>query len=68
MFVRDHVRGFLHVPLNFGCVRAKNMKMIEEAGARDPQNIILSDESSLWGAYIYIAVKKELPEARMKKP
>jgi len=44
------------------------MKMIEEAGARDPQNIILSDESSLWGAYIYIAVKKELPEARMKKP
>ena len=60
-FVRDRVRSLFHVPLNFGTVMKKNMQVIESAGARDPDNILLSDENSLWGADVYIAVSKEIP-------
>jgi len=52
LFVKDHVRSFFHIPLNFGKVMVKNMEMIKQA---------------VWGADIYIAVAKEVPGAKMKK-
>ena len=67
LFIKDHVTSFLHIPLNFGKVVTRNMKMIEEAEARDPQNLILSDEKSLWGSDIYIAVSKEVPGAKLER-
>ncbi len=63
-FVRDRVRCFFHIPLNFGSVMRRNMEAIEAAGARDPQNLLLSDLNSLWGADVYIAVSKEVPGTR----
>ncbi len=60
-FVRDRVRSLFHVPLNFGHVMQKNMQAIEAADALDPDHVMLSDENSLWGADVYIAVSKEVP-------
>ena len=63
LFIKDHVRSFLHIPLNMGKVMVKNMEMIKEADALLPEPLMLSDEKSLWGSDIYIAVSKEVPEA-----
>jgi len=62
-FVKDRVRSFLHIPLNFGSVMVRNMRKIEAEGARSDEAIVLSDENSLWGADVYIAVGKEIPGA-----
>lgn len=67
LFVKDHVRSFLHIPLNFGKVMIKNMDRIQKAGALAPEPLMLSDEKSLWGSDIYIAVSKEVPGAEMAR-
>ncbi len=64
-FVQDRVRSFLHIPLNFGAVMRRNVQRIEAAGAKLDEMIVLSDENSLWGADVYIAVSKDVPGARM---
>jgi hypothetical protein len=67
LFIKDHVRSFLHIPLNFGKVVVKNMEMIEATDAFAPQPLMLSDEKSLWGTDVYIAVSKEVPRAEMTR-
>jgi hypothetical protein len=67
LFLKDHVRSFLHIPLNFGKVMVKNMEMIKQADAIAKEPLLLSDEKSLWGAYIYIAVSKNVPGAEMAR-
>lgn len=67
LFVKDHVRSFFHIPLNFGRVMVKNMGRIEAADALLDEPLMLSDEKSLWGSDIYIAVKNEVPEAEMER-
>jgi hypothetical protein len=62
-FVKDRVRSFLHIPLNFGSVMVRNMQRIEAAGAKTDEMIVLSDENSLWGADVYISVGKEVPDS-----
>jgi len=62
-FVKDRVRSFLHIPLNFGSVMKRNMALIEAAGAKSDEPIVLSDENSLWGADVYIAVTKDVSGA-----
>jgi hypothetical protein len=63
LFIKDHVKSFFHIPLNFGKVMVKNMEMIQKADALEPEPLMLSDEKSLWGSDIYIAVTKEVPGA-----
>ncbi len=67
LFIKDHVRSFLHIPLNFGKMMVKNMAKIKEADALAPEPLMLVDEKSLWGADIYIAVSKEVPGAKMER-
>ncbi|MBN2593052.1 MAG: hypothetical protein JXA81_06065 [Sedimentisphaerales bacterium] len=43
------------------------MEMIQQAGALPGEPLMLSDEKSLWGSDIYIAVSKEVPGAEMVK-
>lgn len=62
-FVKDRVRSFLHIPLNFGAVMTRNVTLIEGAGATDAERLVLSDENSLWGADVYISVSKDVPGA-----
>jgi hypothetical protein len=64
-FVKDRVRSFLHIPLNFGAVMKRNMAMIKAADACAETDVWLSDETSLWGADVYIAVAKDVPGAMM---
>ena len=67
LFLKDRVRSFLHIPLNFGKVMVKNMEKIQAADALTPEPLMLSDENSLWGADVYIHVGKEVPDAQMEK-
>jgi hypothetical protein len=67
LFVKDHVRSFLHIPLNFGKVMVRNMERIQQAGALAKEPLLLSDEKSLWGADVYIAVSKNVPGAEMAR-
>ena len=65
LFLKDRVSGVFHIPLNFGQVMTRNMEKIQRAGALTEEPLILSDENSMWGSDIYIAVKKEVPAAKM---
>ena len=56
--------SFLHIPLNFGAVMKRSMATIEAAGAAPDEMVVLSDENSLWGADVYIAISKDIPGAR----
>lgn len=67
LFVKDHVTSFLHMPLNMGQKVVKNMKLINQAGAKAPYQLMLTDEKSMWGADIYIDVAREVPGAEMAK-
>jgi hypothetical protein len=64
-FVKDRVTSFFHIPLNFGAVMKRNVGQIEAAGANPETMVILSDENSLWGADVYIAVTKDIPGTNM---
>lgn len=67
LFVKDQVRSFLHIPLNFGQVIVRNVEKIKAADALTPEPLMLSDEKSLWSSDVYIAVSKEVPGAEMVK-
>lgn len=67
LFLKDRVRSIFHIPLNFGQVIVKNIEKIKRADALTPKPLMLSDENSLWGADIYIAVTKHVPDANMVK-
>jgi hypothetical protein len=66
MFVKDHVTSIFHIPLNMGQVIVKNIEKIKAADALGDQ-LMLSDENSLFGSDIYVAVSKEVPSAKMEK-
>jgi hypothetical protein len=63
-FLRNRILSFFHIPLNFGAVMKRSMAAIEAAGATPDDMVILSDENSLWGADVYIAISKDIPGAR----
>jgi hypothetical protein len=65
LFVQDRVRSFLHIPLNFGQVMVRNMEKIAAADALASESVMVTDENSLWGADVYIAVAKEVPGSKM---
>ena len=67
LFVKDHVTSFFHIPLNFGKVMVRNLEKIQAADALEPEPIMLSDEKSLWGSDIYIAVSGDVPGAETVK-
>jgi len=67
LFVKDRVRSFMHIPFNFAKVMIKNMEMIKKAEALPPLFLMLSDEKSLWGSDLYIAVAKEVSGAKMAR-
>ena len=66
LFLKEHIRTFLHVPLGFGKVMVKTTEKIKAADALPPQPLMLYDDTSLWGADLYIAVSKDVPGAKME--
>ncbi len=67
LFLKDRVRSFFHIPLNFGQVMVKNVEKIKNADALPPEPLMLSDENSLFGADIYIHTSKAVPDSEMTK-
>lgn len=67
LFLRDHVVSFFHVPLNMGRRLTKDMALIEAAGAKSEQQLMLADDSSPWGSELYIDVSRPVPGAKMER-
>lgn len=64
LFLKDRVRCFFHIPLNFGKVMVRTMARIDQAGAFTPAPpLVLSDHTSKWNMDLYIEVAKEIPDA-----
>ena len=53
------------MPLNLGKKVVAAQAKIDAAGAATPPGLMLSDETSLWGADLYIDVTKPVPGAEM---
>jgi len=66
-FLKDHIRSFLHIPLNFGSVISRDHAAIEEAEAYPREPIWLTDEVSPWGSDVYVAVDRDVPNAKMER-
>ncbi len=64
-FLKTRVRSIFHIPINFGSVMRKSMKLIEDAKALAEDMIVLADENSLWGADVYISTAAPVPKAQM---
>lgn len=67
LFVKDKIMSVFHIPLNFGKVVVRNVEKIKNADAFPAEAIMLSDEKSLFGSDIYIAVAKEVTGAEMTR-
>ena len=67
LFLKDRVRSVFHIPLNFGQVIVRNIEKIKAADALPSVPLMISDENSLWGSDIYIAVSKNVPDTEMTK-
>jgi len=61
LFLKDHIRAVMHIPLNTGAVMARDQHAIEAAAAYPDDPLWLSDEVSPWGSDIYIAVDHPVP-------
>lgn len=66
-FLRDHIRAFLHIPLNFGSVISRDHAAIEAAEAYAQEPICLSEEVSLWGSDVFVAIDRDVPNATIEK-
>ena len=65
-FLKDHIRAFLHIPLNFGSVISRDLEAIKDAEAYPEEPITLSDEVSPWGSDVLVAVDREVPNANIE--
>jgi hypothetical protein len=66
-FLKDHIRAFLHIPLNFGAVVTRDHAAIEAAEAYPARPFWLSDESSAWGSELYTAIDGDVPGAEVER-
>lgn len=66
-FLRDHIRSFLHNPLNYGSVISRDQAVVQEAEAFPEEPLWLTEEVSPWGAEIYLALDREIPNVRIEK-
>ena len=48
-FLKDHIRSFLHIPLNFGSVISRDHAVVQQAEAYPEEPFWLTDEVSPWG-------------------
>ena len=62
-FIKDSVRTFMYMPINFGGVITRMMKKVDSAGAKTPDMMALSDHTSKWNMDLYLAVEKEIEGA-----
>ena len=66
-FLKDHIRAFLRIPLNFGSVVSRVHKAIEDAEAYPVDPIWLTDEVSPWGSDVLVALEREVPGVEIEE-
>ena len=64
-FVRERVRSFLNIPLNFGSAITRANDAIEAASAYTEDPICLTHHTSPWGSDLYLTVDRDVPGAKM---
>ncbi|MCC6124394.1 MAG: hypothetical protein IT426_05510 [Pirellulales bacterium] len=62
-FIKDRVRTFFYVPVNFGSVMKKLDGKVKRADAAIPDCLFLADHTSRWNINLYLAVDREIPNA-----
>jgi len=65
LFVKDSLRCFLHIPLGMDKAMMHNMELINAAGAKNPESIVIMDDRGLFATDLYIAVDRPVPGAQM---
>ena len=65
-FLKDHIREFLHIPLNYGSVITRDHAAIEAAEAYPAEPLWLTEEVSPWGAEVFVATDGDVPNASME--
>jgi hypothetical protein len=63
-FIKDKVSTLFYMPINFGQIMKRVMTKVEKVGAQTPDNICLSDHTSKWSMDLYLAVEKEISDAK----
>lgn len=64
LFIKDSVKTFFYMPVNFGRVMKRLNNLVVKHGAEMPDWLCLSDHTSKWNMDIYLAVDKELAGAQ----
>lgn len=67
LFIKDRIRAVFHMPINFGQVATRTHNIVKDAEAFTDPPLWLSDENSLWGSDLYVAVDREVPGADMAR-
>jgi hypothetical protein len=64
-FIKDEVKQFLHMPINYGQVITGMMQKIEAVGAKavGMDFLMLSYDPSPWKSELYVSTTKEVPGA-----
>ena len=62
-FVKDKVRTFFFIPLNFGAVMRRITRKAGRSGAKFPDWLSLSDHRTKWTMDVYVAVDKDVEGA-----
>jgi hypothetical protein len=62
-FIRDRVRTFFYMPLNFAKVISRMNVLVEKSSAAMPDYLCLSDHTSKWNMDLYLAVDKPVAGA-----
>lgn len=63
-FIKDKVFTLFYMPINFGSVMKRVYEKVEKAGATIQDGMWLSDHTSKWNMDLYLAVDKEIPDAK----
>ena len=66
-FIKDKVFSIFYMPINFGSAMKRFDKQLKEAKAENPDNLCLSDHTSMWNIDVYLAVNKEIPNTENVK-
>ena len=66
-FIKDKVFTFFYMPINFGGVMKRLDEKVRKEGAKMPGFLCLSDHTSKWNMGVYLAVDREIPDAKNVK-
>lgn len=62
-FIKDSVKTFMFMPLNFGSVMTRLSKKVKDADADCPDFICLAEHTSKWHMDLFLSVNKEVNDA-----